>query len=218
MDTTIENAPSIIEAAAQSTLGILALLILTVGVIAYLFFQKSSDRVKVVIFSMIFIGMAGFGLVILSEASPAAPGPVAQAEGRPDRAAQSGEGESVQEPSEGDVPLVDPIPVESEEPPSEPARTEISLAYLGDLYNCSLQLQIAIGDRTFVPQGNVFQATGVLEGRQPYEVSGWIQCPYVGQCEAAGDGTLAVVPNASYNVVWQNNEVGVCNVVLQRGS
>ncbi len=212
MDNAIDNAPSIIEAAAQSTLGILALLILTVGVIAYLFFKTSSDRVKVVIFSMIFVGMAGFGLVILSEANPAASRPNVAIDESTERPASTPTGTS--EDAAPGPTLVD----EPADPPSGPDRTEISLAYLGDQYNCTLDLEIAIGDRTFVPQGNVFRASDVAEGRQPYEINGRIQCPYVGECQARGQGTLAVTPNASYNVVWVNNEVAMCDVVLQRGS
>ncbi len=218
MDNALDNAPSVIEAAAQSPLGILALLILTVGVIAYLFFQKSSDRVKVVIFSMIFVGMAGFGLVILVQAAPT-PSPGDGPERTVGRSTEALREDrptpEADRPAQAGPPAARPL-VDVEEP--EPARrTEISLAYLGDLYSCGLQLQVRIGDQTAVPQGNSFRMSGVLEGPQPYEIRGSIQCPYVGSCEAVGEGTLTVVPNAAYNVVWQGTDSGLCDVTLQRG-
>ncbi len=63
----------------------------------------------------------------------------------------------------------------------------------------------------------MFQANGVLEGRQPYEIEGTIECPALGWCEAWGEGTLDVQPNASYNVVWQGADYETCDVILQRG-
>lgn len=214
MDTAIESAPSIIEAAAQSTLGILALLILTVGVIAYLFFGKSSDRVKVVIFSMIFVGMAGFGLVVLGESTEAR---TSQVERR-DEPPPVREGEEA--PLDGGVepPRRDPAgpdPESSRTPPSD--RTEITLTYAGDMYGCVLDLEVTIGDRHFVPQSNMLRADDVSEGRQPYEVAGIISCPDLGTCEAYGSGTLDVAPNAVYGLSWQNEAVGACAVVLHRG-
>jgi hypothetical protein len=211
MDSVADNAPSIIEAAAQSTLGILALLILTVGVIAYLFFGKSSDRVKVVIFSMIFVGMAGFGLVILGQASaepqradPGPPGPVV------DDGGGGGSDDPGPEPNGPDDP-----PDEPERPPADD-RTEITLTYAGDPYGCELDLTIGIGDQTYRPQSNVFQATGLRDGRQPYVVEGGIACPGVGMCDVYGGGTLDVAPNAVYGLSWQNTDYATCEAVLHR--
>lgn len=220
MDNALDNAPSIIEAAAQSTLGILALLILTVGAIAYLFFRESGDRVKVVIFSMIFVGAAGFGLVVLSESSGATAGTRSSEETGP--AERDDDGETPPADSDGSADrttLVEDSDTEATPPPEPPPpdRTQITLTYLGDMYACGLQLQVRIGDRTFTPQNNVFQANDILEGRQSYEIDGIIQCESLGSCEARGSGTLDVVPNASYSVVWQNTEYAVCDVILQRG-
>ena len=218
MDSVADNAPSIIEAAAQSTLGILALLVLTVGVIAYLFFRNSGDRVKVGVFSMIFVGAAGFGLAVVGAASPN------PAEGQPAPPETGGTisgGGVVNEEAEAnlDRPL-DPVDVQLPDTPEEPSseRAEISLAYLGDLYGCALQLQVQIGDRTFQPENAVYRIDDVPTGRQPYEISGVISCGVAGACEASGAGTLDVEPNAGYNVVWHSTEYATCDVVLQRGS
>jgi hypothetical protein len=57
----------IIGAAAQSTLGILSLGIILVGVLAYPFFGKSDDRVKLWVFGGILLAVIGLGISILRE-------------------------------------------------------------------------------------------------------------------------------------------------------
>ena len=61
MDNLIERLPEIINAAAQSYLGILALLSVALSVLAYFFFAKASEKVKVGIFVLLFLGVFGFG-------------------------------------------------------------------------------------------------------------------------------------------------------------
>ena len=221
MDSALDNAPSIIEAAAQSTLGILALLVLTVGAIAYLFFRDSGDRVKVGVFSMIFVGAAGFGLAVVSAANPAGPTPTDSDEtaSTPPLTEGSAHGGGVVEIEEADdVEAQDVLGVEDRavEPAAE--RTEITVSYLGDALGCALQLQVRIGDRTFQPENTVYRVSDVPTGPQPYEIGGVIMCALAGSCEASGAGTLDVRPNANYNVVWQSTDYAVCDVVLQRGS
>lgn len=61
MDKLMENLPEIITAAAQSYLGILALLSISLSVLAYVFFAKASEKVRVGIFVLLFLGVIGFG-------------------------------------------------------------------------------------------------------------------------------------------------------------
>lgn len=61
MDKLVERLPDIITAAAQSHLGILALLSISLSVLAFAFFAKASEKVKVVIFILLFLGVIGFG-------------------------------------------------------------------------------------------------------------------------------------------------------------
>lgn len=58
------NLPQIIGAAAQSQLGILALLSIALSVLAYFFFSAASEKVKVGIFAMLFVGVIGFGVAM----------------------------------------------------------------------------------------------------------------------------------------------------------
>jgi hypothetical protein len=67
LEQLIARAPEIIEKAAQSPLGIFALMILVVGVLAVLFFQRAPVQVRVVIFSLIFGGVVAFGFAIARE-------------------------------------------------------------------------------------------------------------------------------------------------------
>ena len=61
MDKLIEHLPQIITSAAQSYLGTLALLSIALSVLAYFFFAKASEKVKVGIFVLLFLGVIGFG-------------------------------------------------------------------------------------------------------------------------------------------------------------
>lgn len=60
MDTLFERLPEIITAAAQSQLGILALLSVALAVLAYFFFAKASEKARIGIFVLLFLGVCGF--------------------------------------------------------------------------------------------------------------------------------------------------------------
>jgi hypothetical protein len=74
MEKLIDRLPDIITAAAQSHLGILALLSVALSVLAFFFFAKASEKVKVGIFVMLFLGVVAFG-VAMFQASHDAPEP-----------------------------------------------------------------------------------------------------------------------------------------------
>ncbi len=71
MDKLIERLPEIINAAAQSHLGILALLSIALSVLAYVFFARASEKVRVGIFVLLFLGVFGFGTAMFRESIPA---------------------------------------------------------------------------------------------------------------------------------------------------
>jgi len=79
MDKLFEQLPQIISAAAQSYLGTLALLSVALSVLAYFFFAKASEKVKVGIFVLLFLGVLGFGAAMFraSGAAPITPHPTA---------------------------------------------------------------------------------------------------------------------------------------------
>lgn len=74
MDAIAQRLPEIITAAAQSYLGIFALLSVALSLLAYFFFAKASEKVKVGIFVLLFVGVIGFG-VAMFRASTASPTP-----------------------------------------------------------------------------------------------------------------------------------------------
>ncbi|MDB6063030.1 MAG: hypothetical protein JWM78_3133 [Verrucomicrobiaceae bacterium] len=71
MDALTANLPAIISAAAQSYLGILALLSVALSVLAYFFFARASDKIKVGIFVLLFLGVAGFAAAVFQAAATA---------------------------------------------------------------------------------------------------------------------------------------------------
>lgn len=73
MDAIAQRLPEIITAAAQSYLGILALLSVALSLLAYFFFAKASEKVKVGIFVLLFFGVIAFGVAMfrVSHDSPA---------------------------------------------------------------------------------------------------------------------------------------------------
>lgn len=72
MDKLFERLPEIITAAAQSYLGTLALLSLALSVLAYFFFAKASEKARLGIFVLLFLGVLGFGAALfqVSDGAP----------------------------------------------------------------------------------------------------------------------------------------------------
>lgn len=60
----------VIKAAASSSLGILSLMCLILGIIALAFFRRAPVRARMIIFALLLIGVAGFGYAILNQRSP----------------------------------------------------------------------------------------------------------------------------------------------------
>jgi len=67
-----KTIPGIITAAAERPLGILALMIIALAILAYLFFgrKQASMKVRLAVFAMLFIGVAAFAYAIAREAAP----------------------------------------------------------------------------------------------------------------------------------------------------
>lgn len=59
----------VIRAAASSTLGILSLMCLILGIVALAFFRDAPVRARVLVFAMLLLGVAGFGYAILNQRS-----------------------------------------------------------------------------------------------------------------------------------------------------
>ena len=70
-----KSLPEIIEKAATSTLGILALMIIVLAILAYIFFRGADVKVRVVIYVMLFFGVVAFG-VALQKVNPPPPPPI----------------------------------------------------------------------------------------------------------------------------------------------
>ncbi|MBB3181955.1 hypothetical protein [Variovorax sp. Sphag1AA] len=73
MDQLFKSLPDIIKAAAQSRLGILALLVVALSILAYVFFAKATVKVRVGIFVLLFAGVLGFGVAVLRESDSKPP-------------------------------------------------------------------------------------------------------------------------------------------------
>src|ERR1035441_3608098 len=61
----------IIQAASKSPLGILALMILFLGVLGYVFFKDADAKIKAVMYLAMLGGVIGYDLVVSSESGPA---------------------------------------------------------------------------------------------------------------------------------------------------
>lgn len=70
LTTLIEDAPNIIQEAAKSTLGILALLIISLAVIAILFFRTANEKIRLVVFIFLFVGVVGYSYAIIRISDP----------------------------------------------------------------------------------------------------------------------------------------------------
>lgn len=212
-----EHFPDIIREAAASPLGILALIILMLVVLALAFFRTGSERTRLTVWMMAFAGALLFGFAIVESSSDDAV--------REEIAGDTGADEGpLEEPPRrvdpGDLQQAGTAAVPPEVEPAPPARTQratIQVGYTGDVYGCSLPLTIAVGDRSFQPQGNLAPLNGVPLGLQDYTVSGTILCPGIGQCEVDSEGTIHVAAGHTYYLAWQNTSFGQCEAMLQAG-
>ena len=68
MDALAPQLPHIIAAAAQSELGILALLVVALAALAYVFFARASERARLGVFVLLFAGVVGFALAMFQAA------------------------------------------------------------------------------------------------------------------------------------------------------
>lgn len=59
------DAADVIRAAATSNLGVVSLIVLVLAFLAWRFFQRSEDKVKLIAFAMMFLGAAGFVTAVM---------------------------------------------------------------------------------------------------------------------------------------------------------
>src|SRR5215475_6628519 len=65
----VKILPEIIKQAAVNPFGLLALMIIGLSILAYFFFRGAAEKVRVVIFVMLFFGVVLFGAVAMKKAS-----------------------------------------------------------------------------------------------------------------------------------------------------
>lgn len=199
-----DNFADIIREAATSPLGILALIILLLGTLAFAFFGKSSEKSRLIVWMAAFCGALLFGFAFLrAEQRGTDPnGPVHEPKA----------------PPAANEPIFDPDPpspafVDDQE--ERVARGSVVLSYGGDQYNCSLPITIAIGDRSVLLQSAIAQLDAVPLGTQPYRVTGTIFCPFIGSCTVDSQGSVDVAPSGTFQIFWQNTSPARCAVQLQ---
>jgi hypothetical protein len=87
----------------------------------------------------------------------------------------------------------------------------ITLNYMGDDYNCALNLEITIGDRAIIPTSNTHQISGLTPGYNSYTIHGTIDCGTMGSCLADGQDQLYIENGADYYIMWlyETCEIGI---------
>ncbi|MGI9288400.1 MAG: toll/interleukin-1 receptor domain-containing protein [Pseudomonadales bacterium] len=111
---------------------------------------------------------------------------------------------------------IEPQPLPNPQPHPDPKRTTgtITLQYLGDNFDCELEVTIDVGGQTITPESSVVALNDVPLGNVPYAVSGQIGCPNAGVCTASGNGMLNARDGGTYNLVWQNTSFAQCGVTF----
>lgn len=66
METLFKNLPAIIEMAAKSLLGLLALMIIALSILGFFFFRKASEKTRIGIFVLMFCGVVLFCFAALN--------------------------------------------------------------------------------------------------------------------------------------------------------
>jgi len=62
-DKAVERLPAIIAEAAKSTLGLLALMVILLSALAFVFFRNAGERVRTSVFAAMLAGVVAFGVV-----------------------------------------------------------------------------------------------------------------------------------------------------------
>lgn len=74
----VKTVPDIIKAASQSSLGILALIIIILGVLAYVYFKSAAINIRIGIFLGLLLGAALYAVAISKAAQPMGADPVSK--------------------------------------------------------------------------------------------------------------------------------------------
>jgi hypothetical protein len=67
MSDVVTQLPEILEKAAASRLGILALMIVALSLLGFFFFRDASERARVATFALMFIGVLAFGFAVVGD-------------------------------------------------------------------------------------------------------------------------------------------------------
>lgn len=191
----LDDFPDIIKEASRSSLGIIALSILTLAVLGIIFFKKSGEKIRLVIFFTIFIGIGLLATALI-------------------RAGNSSN--SVTQESESHEAVG--------REPTGPT-TSIILFYdvndptTGSFQNCGFILtkeNILINSK--VPVSLSGQNPVIIDkvpvGKVTYKLTTQIFCQNIGTCNATGSDTVTVSHNSRYKVKWRNTAQGICSIFL----
>lgn len=61
----VQHIPAIIEQAAKSPLGLFALMVIALSALGFVFFRRSSERTRIAMFVMLFVGVVSFGVAAM---------------------------------------------------------------------------------------------------------------------------------------------------------
>ncbi len=79
-----------------------------------------------------------------------------------------------------------------------------NLIYMGDMYNCILDITVNIAGQTIQPTGNRVLMQNLRTGNQTYSINGLIGCG-TERCQATGTGEVFIQQGANYYVMWNYN-------------
>ncbi len=75
----VQHVPAIIEQAAKSPLGLFALMVIALSALGFVFFRRSSERTRIAMFVMLFVGVVSFGVAAMRITPGVTAGPEAAA-------------------------------------------------------------------------------------------------------------------------------------------
>ena len=87
------------------------------------------------------------------------------------------------------------------EKPVSNSLVSANLIYMGDMYNCILDITVNIAGQTIQPTGNRVLMQQLRKGNQSYSINGLIGCGEE-RCQATGTGEVFIEQGANYYVMW----------------
>jgi TIR domain len=103
-------------------------------------------------------------------------------------------------------------------PPPAPVTATVVLQYAADKHNCTPDVTVRVGTKSFHPNTNSFAVSGLTPGPADYSVNGVVACPGRTASKVAGSGAMDIKEGAVFAIGWQGKPGNITGVDIHDAS